>query len=180
MRRRRVGVSARLGLRTYRATLPVMLEGTIEVALGPIVVGALGATVDRAVAFGNLQAHLVAGSVGVTAACRAGWLSVCAGARGAAGVIHVTGDAAVSDLMPGVTVASRTAPYVQGSGWLEVGRDVGGVAAVIIVETGYATGVIARGGPAATSADGAATGATTANEVAVAGLLGTLSVGARW
>ena len=82
--------------------------------------------------------------------------------------------------MPGVTVASRTAPYVQGSGWLEVGRDVGGVAAVIIVETGYATGVIARGGPAATSADGAATGATTANEVAVAGLLGTLSVGARW
>lgn len=176
---RRLGVSARLGLRTYRAAAPVMLEGAVEVARGALVLGALAATVDRHVTYGRLQAQMVGASLGVTALCRDGWLEMCAGARGAIGVARVTGTAAsIEGLVLAAT--ARTVPYGQASAWAELAHDVGGIAAVLVVEAGYAVGVIAQGGPA-TDPDAGGTGTAAAtDEVALAGLLGTVSVGARW
>jgi hypothetical protein len=165
----RWGLAARGGVRGYRMVGPVIPHLAVDVERGPVAVGLVVAASDREVELGTLTSRLYAGSVGLAVACSGDpQVGFCAGARGVVGLAAARGTPSADDQPQAIATVPLQGLYLQGSGWLEVSRRIGSLAALLVLEAGYAGGIIATGGDAAS------------DEVALAGVLLEASAGVRW
>jgi len=162
----RVGFAPRAGVRVFWATPVPLLDLGVELVRGPWSVGAAVALGQADDVLGQASLRVGAVTAGATLACTGGrTLHACLGPRLSVGVaaVSATPAPALGMLVAG---ASASHAYAELAGQLALGRQAGPITLLLAGELGWAEGLIAT--------------AEDRDLAHLAGLVGTVSAGARW